>query len=755
MPIIFHHQANFTSGELSPTLAARIGFTSYERGAAKLRNVLVIPQGGLKRRFGTSKVFEVPKIKTKDEFNFKVLEFKAEAKYLMVFTPELIRVFLVGENNNITTEVFSLLSPYLATEIKDLKFTQDASVLVVMHENHQTALLRRIELTSGTPPGWNADTNTPTLVSSVGKAGEAYFINTDGTTTLNGNTDWLVGEWAFFKTLTVDPFTGEWTKLKPLPPNEPWELVDAAYKYFPTFDFKGGYDKAIFRPSSLGGEDVTITITNPGTNPDETSYLFTEDLVGGIFTANGGTLRIKKMGSIGPPPPLPSSSLSLRGDVIQPFTGDGKLTPDVKDIDGKTVLITEPAFSDALGWPKSGTFFQRRLWFGGSKALPSGVFASQITDFFDFDDTAGIATDSIFEFIDTNKANIVQYVVGAKSLVVFTTDGEFSTQIILEDGITPQNISLLPQSQEGSADVEPVVMDNQIIFVDRGAQIIRNMVYNSSAGSYDTNNISFISSELIDKPVSSALFKGNTADDSVYLFLVNEGTPGTDTEGSIAAFQTLQSQSIAAWTLLTTQGKFLKATSASNTAFFFVERDGKFLIEELDFSLLLDASFVKTFATPTNLIEGLDYLNNQLVRVIADGVILSGPTDGLFRVVGGALLLEEAVTDIIVGLDFTPLIETLPVNINTQAGPNLYLPKTIIRVFVDFFESLGIEVNGIPLPNLTFSDDNFITPPVPRTGFDQLKINTGYEKNTQVVTITQSLPFPMTIRAIGSEVSIE
>lgn len=746
MPIIFHLQANFTSGELSPTLIARSGFTGYERGAAKLRNVLVIPQGGLKRRFGTSKVFEVPQITTKDEFNFKVLEFKAEAKYLMVFTPEVITVFLQG---NTTIEVFNLTSPYLASEIKDLKFTQDASVLVVMHENHQTALLRRIALTppvGGNPPGWNAATNTPTLASGVGAPEEAYFVNTAGVTVLNGNTDWEVGEWAFFT-------FGIWNKLKPLPPNEPWELVDATYKYFPTFDFKGGYEDTRFRPNQLGaGPDGRIDIENI----TPTGYRFPESLVGGIFTGNGGTLRIQAVGTKPNKPPDPPNppQTAIFGDIIQPFSGDGKLTPDIIEMDGKTVLITEPSFSDALGWPKSGTFFQRRLWFGGCKALPSGVFASQITDFFDFDDTAGVATDAIFDFIASDKANIVRYVIGAKSLVVFTTDGEFSTQIILEDGITPQNISLLPQSQEGSSDVQPVVMDNQIIFVDRGAQIIRNMVYDSQAGSYVTNNISFLSSELIDKPVSSALFKGNTSDDSVYLFLVNEGTPGTDTEGSIAAFQTLQSQSIAAWTLLTTQGKFLKTTSASDTAFFFTERDGKFLIEELDFNLLLDASFVKTFATPTNLIEGLDYLNNQLVRVIADGVILTGPTDGLFRVTGGALLLDEEVTDIIVGLDFTPLIETLPININTQVGPNLYLPKTIIRVFVDFFESLGIEVNGIPLPNLTFSETNFITPPLPRSGFEQLKIDTGYEKDNQVVRITQSLPFPMTIRAIGLEVSI-
>lgn len=765
MPVIFHHQANFTSGELSDTLTARIGFAGYEKGAAKLRNVLVIPQGGLKRRFGTKKIFDIDQLNIpnfkKDEFKFRVLEFNLSPRYLMAFTPTRITVFLIDENN-VTTEIFNLLSPYLASEIKDLKFTQDSSVLIVMHENHKTALLRRIKLTpatGGNPDGWNADTNTPTLVSGIGTIDEAYFVNTPGTTTLDGNTDWLVGEWAVFRVITP-PTSGLWVKLQPVPPNEPWELVDAAFKFLPTFDFKGGYDATNFLPINLsdvtmgGIQDGGVTIINPLFNE---GYRFSPDLVGGIFTGNGGTMRIDRLdGAAVPGHGVVPNNERIRGKVIQPFTGDGQLTPKVITISGKTVLITEPAFSDdpTRGWPKSGTFYQDRLWFGGSKALPQGIFASQINDFFDFDDTAGIATDAIFDFIGSTKANVVRFVVGAKSLVVFTTDGEFSTQLILEDGITPQNISLIQQSQEGSADVEPVVMDNQIIFVDRGSQIIRNMIYDSQSGSYVTENISFLSSELIDNPVSSALFKGQTADDSVYLFLVNEGTEGTETEGSIAAFQTLQSQDIAAWSLLTTQGKFLQTTSASDIAFFFVEREGKFLIEQLDFDLLLDTATVIKFLTPNNLIEGLGYLNNQLVRVIADGVILNGPQDGLFVVQGNSLLLPDPVTDVIVGLDFTPLIETLPININTQTGPTLYLPKTIIRVFVDFVESLGIEVNGTSLPNLTFSGNDFTTPPDPKTGFDELKINTAFTKERQTIRITQSLPFPMTIIAIGTQVKI-
>ena len=45
---------------------------------------------------------------------------------------------------------------------------------------------------------WNASTNTPTLVSSVGTKGDYYVVSTTGTTNLNGITAWTQGDWAIF-----------------------------------------------------------------------------------------------------------------------------------------------------------------------------------------------------------------------------------------------------------------------------------------------------------------------------------------------------------------------------------------------------------------------------------------------------------------------------------------------------------------------------------------------------------------------------
>lgn len=45
---------------------------------------------------------------------------------------------------------------------------------------------------------WNASTNSPTLTSSVGTKGYYYIVSVAGSTSLDGITDWVVGDWAIY-----------------------------------------------------------------------------------------------------------------------------------------------------------------------------------------------------------------------------------------------------------------------------------------------------------------------------------------------------------------------------------------------------------------------------------------------------------------------------------------------------------------------------------------------------------------------------
>ena len=45
---------------------------------------------------------------------------------------------------------------------------------------------------------WNATTNSPALASGVGTKGDYYVVGTAGTTTLDGISNWGIGDWAVF-----------------------------------------------------------------------------------------------------------------------------------------------------------------------------------------------------------------------------------------------------------------------------------------------------------------------------------------------------------------------------------------------------------------------------------------------------------------------------------------------------------------------------------------------------------------------------
>jgi hypothetical protein len=45
---------------------------------------------------------------------------------------------------------------------------------------------------------WNADTNTPTLASATGTKGHYYKVSVAGSTAIDGETDWKVGDWIVY-----------------------------------------------------------------------------------------------------------------------------------------------------------------------------------------------------------------------------------------------------------------------------------------------------------------------------------------------------------------------------------------------------------------------------------------------------------------------------------------------------------------------------------------------------------------------------
>ena len=109
-------------------------------------------------------------------------------------------------NNGDATFVGAVTSPTFLGDLNGTINTVTTAVTKANATNDTTvATTAFVQNLIGTIPAglvfqgtWNAATNTPTLTSGSGTTGHFYIVSVDGTTNLDGITDWKVGDWAVF-----------------------------------------------------------------------------------------------------------------------------------------------------------------------------------------------------------------------------------------------------------------------------------------------------------------------------------------------------------------------------------------------------------------------------------------------------------------------------------------------------------------------------------------------------------------------------
>jgi hypothetical protein len=115
-------KASFAAGEISEDLLGRGDLRAYENGALKLRNVFIYATGGVTRRHGLRFVDMAWGVGRLVSF-----EFNTEQVYLLVFADRRVDVYR-GESH-----VAGFDSPWAASQIAQIAWTQSADTLLVVH----------------------------------------------------------------------------------------------------------------------------------------------------------------------------------------------------------------------------------------------------------------------------------------------------------------------------------------------------------------------------------------------------------------------------------------------------------------------------------------------------------------------------------------------------------------------------------------------------------------------------------------------
>lgn len=122
---------------------------------------------------------------------------------------------------------------------------------------------------------WNASTNTPTLTSGTGTKGAYYVVSVAGSTNLDGETLWGVGDWAVFN-------------------GTAWQKVDGGDTgTFTTISVSGNATMSALTASAPVFTDASKVLTSTGTVPiasggtNQTTYTAPSGTVKGLIYYDG------------------------------------------------------------------------------------------------------------------------------------------------------------------------------------------------------------------------------------------------------------------------------------------------------------------------------------------------------------------------------------------------------------------------------------------------------------------------------------
>ena len=501
-----------------------------------------------------------------------------------------------------------------------------------------------------------------------------------------------------------------------------WTISDISFEFIPKFNFTQS-ETTINQTITPSAVDGNITITAGGN-------VFASGNVNQYIEANDGMGRARVTRFV--------SATSVEAIVEIPFFNTSAIASGGTFIDGGY----EDSWSGSKGYPRTATFHEGRLYFGGVKSRPNTIFASRVARFFDFNPGEALDDDSIELTISTDSTNAITGMFSGRDLQIFTKGGEFFLPQSTLDPITPTNVVVNGATRRGSKEgIKPVGAESGTLFIQRAGKSLREFLFSDVELSYISNNISLLSSHLLKSPSDMALRKATSTTDGDLLLIVNE------TDGSLATYSILRGQNVIAPSLSTTDGVFVNVGVDVDQIYFTMKRTinsaTKYYVECFNDDNTTDSAKLYSGSSKpsSTTVTGLNHLIGKTVKVIADD---SMQLDKVVNGSGQITLDAVPTTYVEVGLDFTPTIKTLPVELKLSSGNIMGQKKRIIEATANLYLSQNLTLNG---NDLLFTAGSFFT------GKKRKKPMLGYDRDGQM-TFSQSAPLFFTLLGVEYKVSV-
>jgi hypothetical protein len=406
----------------------------------------------------------------------------------------------------------------------------------------------------------------------------------------------------------------------------------------------------------------------------------------------------------------------------------------------------ENVWSSTKGWPRTVTFHEGRLYFGGSESRPSTIWGSKVGIFFDFQATEGLDDDAVEATLDTNTFNAVTDMISGRDLQVFTTGGEFYVPQAGLEPITPANFFLKTISRNGSKEgIRVQQLESGTLFVQRQGKSLNEMAFSDTQLTYLTNKISLLAGHLLKSPTRIALRRTVATDENDLLLIVNS------TAGTIAAFSLLRQQNVIAPSEFITDGEFIDVAVDITTMYVVVKRtvDGvvQYYVEHFDEDTYTDSAIkggVSASASAAHLVA-------KTVNIKLDGTIQA---DQVVPAGGTVTFPRSSLVDYEVGLPYSVMIVTMPVELKLATGSRIGFKKRIVEVNAIMKDTQHLKINNIEVPIRSFDSAGTLDSSITDfTGIKVLNGILGYSQDAKI-TVSQNLPLKMTLLGMEYKVAV-
>lgn len=726
MPTVKKLQLSFAGGEVTPEFFGRIDDTKYQSGLSACRNFICKPQGPVENRPG---------------FGF-VREVKDSAK----------RVRLIPFTYSTTqTMVIELGEGYFRFH------TQGATLL------------------TGTPPAYDAGT-AYAAGDLVSDGGVSYYCTAPTT----GNAPPDVAYWYAL------PATGEYEApnqfaeadlfdihyvqsadvLTFVHPNYPpcelrrlgatkWVLEDISFApgidapTAPTVTSAGSSGAAIEHHYVVTAMDADNVRESPASvSGMVSSNLFQTGCTNTItWAAVAGASRYnvyKRQGGL----------YGYIGQTDGLSVVDDNISPDMS----KTPPIYEAVFNGPGDYPAAVSYFEQRRCFAGTINKPQNLWMTKSATESDMSYSLPVRDDDRIAFrVAAREANTVRHIVPLSQLLVLTSSAEWAIVPINSDAITPDTTSVRPQSYVGASNVQPVIVNNTLLYGAARGGHVRELAYNWQASGFVTGDLSLRAPHLFDscRVVDMAYAKAPIP----LVWMVSSN-------GDLLGLTYVPEQQIGAWHRHDTDGTFescaVVAEDNEDVLYCIVRREigGQFVryVERMASRYLTDqkdAFFVDSGMTyvgaPATSISGLEHLEGKEVSILADGAVHPRQV-----VTGGAISLEHAASTVQVGLPIMAELATLPVAMQIDSAFGQGRQKNINQVWLRVYQSSGIFA-GPALDRLTEAkqrtNEPYGSPPALKSREIPIRISPAWSDGGQIY-VRQADPLPLTVVSLTVEVAL-